>query len=292
MNIYEQIDDILSQDIIYEAIPNRSPVLKNIEEDISELKKDKNNRSIMKNIERNISKFSNIKNVQFKVVSGNNAYCITIYTDFFNKSLLDIFKKNEKKPKRLTHIVSEKETAKYIDRCYIFIGKDLLDMFTSQEIVAVLLHEIGHSFAHTTNIPNIIKVVNNFIRNIYTKLLTLYLFVPFTTLILFIITSFSRTLSFFEHVGEYNADKFAARYGYGDELSRVILKLNLDIQKEKPSTSWTKKILNKIIGLIKPGKTHPDDINRLKKLKESTLNEYKNRYKPIKKELDIIFAKI
>lgn len=126
----------------------------------------------------------------------------------------------------------------------IVLYDNMMEKFTNEEIVAVLAHEIGHNkHRHTLyglitslissgitlfllgllmNHPVLSKVLGNDIASFHMSLLAFgLLYSP----IELIITPFSAILS---RRHEYQADAFAAQYGYGTALKSALIKLSAD----------------------------------------------------------------
>ena len=267
-------------EIIYEAIQNRSPILKEAEEQIEILTNNYKNKEALNKLNNLLKKFTNINNFNISIKYNlYNAYCITIYTDFFNKTLLDYFKKEQKSKINIKQV--QRNASQYIDRMYIVLGHKIMKECTPQETMAIILHEIGHAFNHTTNLPNILAWFNNKIRSVHKKILTLSL-IPFGVgwlfmTLSFIIGNFSKTLSFFEHKQEYSADKFATQYGYGDDLSKVLIKFDSKFKKQK-TLSWWKQLLVFLYKIIKPGESHPMTQDRLCQMLKTIQSDYIKKY--------------
>lgn len=275
--------------VFFEAVQNRSALLKKLENEIDNVKKNKKDTQSIKQINDILKKFTLIKNIHFNIKENlNNAYCITVYNDFFNKTLINYSKRNfHEKNKSMT--VQETEIPKYIKRVELIFGRELLNQCNSQECVAIILHEIGHSFAHTTNIPNLFVIIRNKLDSILKKLTNVSI-IPSIMLLTFLLSNISKSLSFFEHTSEYNADEFVVKYGYGDDLMNVLNKYRSTISKN--NQSWVKQIINTFLQLFKSGSSHPSNEKRLCSMKQKMLDRYKDQYNPIKKELDIIYGKI
>lgn len=131
------------------------------------------------------------------------------------------------------NVIKIKENVKF-DVCSEFVieldSKLIYDLdATPEEIVAVLLHEIGHKVFYTKNKVNMkakfieclasngLLTVVSFITRI-----SMFKFLLFTLILNFFSSCFSNVLSLKE---EIDADSFAIRYGYGKDLYSVIEKL-------------------------------------------------------------------
>lgn len=177
----------------------------------------------------------------------------------------------------------------HIKKLNFIIGMDLIVDATPRELTAILLHEIGHVTTHISNsiivLHNILKPINS-ISNVLSR-------IPILGTVLFpIIIITSRSLNWTQHVFEYNADKFAVKYGYGDELAKLIHRW--DTHEKNQNTFSNKRFSEKLdlaISLIKDsilGVTHPTYKSRIKtisnEMKKNYLKEYKS--KTLQKVLD------
>lgn len=126
----------------------------------------------------------------------------------------------------------------------IVLYDNMMEKFTNEEIVAVLAHEIGHyKHRHTLyglitslissgislfllgllmNHPVLSKILGNDISSFHMSLIA---FALLYSPIELIITPLSSILS---RRHEYQADAFAARYGYGPALKNALVKLSAD----------------------------------------------------------------
>jgi len=97
----------------------------------------------------------------------------------------------------------------------------------------------------------------------------------------------SRSLTFLEHAGELQSDKFATKYGYGEEIARMLNKFRIE------STLQNKKFLKKVYNIIKHfffPKTHPSDSKRICKIINNMREEYKSMYPKLKNDLTIMLS--
>ncbi len=209
---------------------------------------------------------------------------VEIYTDYlgsgaFNFCVIPIYKfgkinKNKKKIELGN-----------IERLHLVYGKELLDELNPREITAILLHEIGHIVNHLTGG---LKVLNE-ISELSTKFITLLSKIPIIGQSVFgILFLVGRSLYFTQHMSEYNADKLAVEYGYGDELIHAF-----KIFKNKEIESHGKFL--RTLYIIRDfiyGSTHPNSERRIKKIITMIKNEYANEYKNsrIKEILDKTYS--
>lgn len=154
-----------------------------------------------------------------------------------------------------------------VEMIYFLVGTDLINESKPRQLTAILLHEIGHVVQHITRTAAMIDSVlhkTKFISDVMSRFPIINLvFTP-----LFIITS--RTLNFRNHAYEYDADKFAVRYGYGDDLAEWGIS-QLSSNDSIPVS--TLGIIYRIKQLFE-GSSHPSFKKRLKEV----INEMKNNY--------------
>jgi hypothetical protein len=241
-------------------------------------------------IAKQLSKTLNqILNVDTEVKIDNFKNCM-VYPQYY------FLEERHQKVDKDNKLIIE-ESLLNVKKVYFFID---IKMFiydlklTPSELVGILLHEIGHLTYHRNFITNffgqflsrfknvlIISSIFSFIK------MTLYAFPPqFIALFLSIIFLFTRTLSFFEHKQEYYCDKFAAKYGYGDEIASAFVKLG-NYTNTLPKT--TRTLLKRIIDFIKTifnSSTHPNNINRICTIAEKLKKDYINNYPTIKPTLE------
>jgi len=169
--------------------------------------------------------------------------------------------------------------------------------FTPQELTAIILHEIGHLVLHNQFsirfFNSFMQVYNNFgpLLNFFTLLINIFKnSLSFFILSLFLMFIHSRTLSFFDHLQEYNCDKFAIKYGYGDEIISALSKVN-QIKLNKINSSLlekTKRILIKIFNL----NSHPEYEDRILTVAKDLKENYIHDYPDIKNELKKLLKNI
>ena len=289
----EQFDEL-----IFEASQFRSEILKNIDQDFTLIKKDKKNLAAKKELIKNIKEFSGIKTIVITFKKDYlNAAVIPIYNQLISTDLLNLFKDYEVSGNiRLLNVAEE--PSKYIKKLYIIFGGDLIDSFSPRELTAILLHELGHSFTYTSNLPRLLLVL--FQKGIGTigmmlRVPILWLFnlisIPAYILSSLIIITIVRSLTFLEHKSEYKADQFAAKYGYWDEMVKVLYKLhNIDTQK-KSNQAWWEKVWNFIESLFTPS-SHPTSSSRIEEINNQMMTSYKELYPKLSNELSIILKDI
>jgi len=293
------MDQIEIQDIIFEVSKYRSDILKDVDVAFSQIKKNNKDLAAKKELVEKIKQFTGIKNtvVNFKK-DYLNAAVIPIYNQALSADLVNHFKDFEA-GNDLKNIDVVKESSKYVKKMYIIFGYELINMFSSRELTAILLHEFGHVYTYTSNLPRIllslfqksVGIVGYVMKVPILAFLNLFS-VPAYIIAGAIIIMFSRSLTFLEHKGEYRADQFPIKYGYGDEFVKVLYKLhNKHIEAEKQK-AWYKKLWDFIIHEIFVPTPHPTSEKRIKEVSEKMLEDYKKLYPNLNKELSIILKDI
>ncbi len=277
INLYEQSYNI--QEELFEASKFRNPILKELDGEFLKLKNSKKIKvANIKVIQQLIRKFTGAKYVYLNVKKDMfNAYVIPIYNGFFYKKV----KQNIKN-------INEDgiEGSQYIDRIYITFGQKLIDKLSHKQLTAILLHELGHVYLHRSHVIMFIKKIitlSTIGGTISINLIT-GIFIPIILPLILI----NRTFSFFDHKEEYNADKFALKYGYGDDISNVMIKL---YNKEMKNKSKIRQIFDSIIYMLLPT-SHPKSKNRIKNISKTYLKKYQKIYPDISNELTIIFRNL
>lgn len=191
--------------------------------------------------------------------------------------------------KSVGHIEKTEDVVKLgnVRKVYIILGMHLVSEFKPREITSIFLHEIGHIVNHLSESMSTLAQWMSRVEIILGALNNIPL-VNLAILPLYIITS--RTLFFTQHVREYNADKFAVEYGYGDELISVMHKWNLQSQNEESrKTFW--QFLSHLKYLIL-GSSHPDEKDRIHKMIEEIKKNYSDKYrsKKLQKILDEYYS--
>ena len=283
--------------------------LKEMEETFAILKKSHNNNTARLQLLKQIKEFTKIHDVVLFFDNDFNFGVIPKYKDVellgIAKSFLSVF--SEEQPplidKQLKKMKSVEESSEAIDIVYIYIGKPLLKMLTPQELVAVLLHELGHVYAATSHLPNnlislfkeiLLKPINSKIFKsdmIFSKLLFLYSM---------IISVLIHGITFTQHVGEHRADNFSLKYGYGDDMVTALNKFHTIEKMYRKREPKAKTFLKKFIVLFwkifsldedeKKKSSHPDTMKRIEKLESQMFEEYKKIYPNYKDVFDLIRA--
>ena len=284
---FDEFNKFYTPEIMFEVSYKRSPVLKQIDELFRELKNNIHDRSIHKQLEQRIQEFSKIKKIHFYIQKTEyNAFVYPVYKE----NLPEIFSEIEK----VKSDTYAEETAKYIKRAYIVFGDGYVDEWSPRTLTAVLLHELGHLYQHTANYSFLIRRMSF----IYSRKLfkggglamgVATLFNPAFLPLLLASFALSRTLTFNDHLAELDADSYAAKYGYAEELIRLHMsgiKWDNAVNKQK---SWMSRMWDHLMSIILPS-THPSDKDRVCNMIEKMKDEHKKMYPKMKKTFNIIYA--
>ncbi len=273
------------------------------------LKKSHNNKSARFKLLQLIKDFTKIHDVVVFIDDEFNLGVVTKYKDTELLSLIKsfLFMFVEKNPplsnKKLRKLESVEESSENIEIIYIFIGKPLLKFLTPKELVAVLLHELGHVFSTSDEIPNNILLL---LKSILIRPIKLFgsdkdqIVSRLTFLYTMTVSLLIRGITFTQHIGEYRADNFALKYGYGDELITALNKIKTVEKIKTRNFSKANSIIKSIINFLKKifvpssndlrSNPHPDTISRIEKLENQIFEEYKNTYPKYKEVFDLIRA--
>lgn len=160
----------------------------------------------------------------------------------------------------------------HLETIYLMPGVDLLKEANPREVTGIVLHEIGHVVQHITRSAAILEHQLFKIKYISDLLSRM----PIINLIfspLFIITS--RTLNFRNHVSEYGADKFAVKYGYGDELVEWCIRNGVQNKAAVPKNLMG---LTYILKRFMEGTSHPSYKKRIKSMIKEMKSNYAKEY--------------
>jgi hypothetical protein len=286
------------QELIFEVSKYRSDILKDIDEIFSRIKKNNNDLAAKKELTEKIKEFSSIKHVVLTLKPKYvNASVIPIYNQIISTDLIDLLKDFES-GENLKNLNVIEEPSKYIKKIYIIMGIDLINMFSPRELTSILLHEFGHVYTYTSNLPrillNLFQRLVGFAGQIFkTPILAIlnFLSLPAYLVASLIVITLTRSLTFLEHKSEYRADQFPIKYGYGDEFVKVLYKLHKSQARIEESRPWYEKLLNFINSWFIPS-THPLSSKRIDEMSDKILDDYKKLYPHLNKELSIILKEI
>ena len=282
---FEDFVEMPSLEFVFEVSANRSPTLKQIDELFREIKKDPKNRTLPKQLEKRIQEFTGIRKV---IVHIDNGFDNVLVVPHYKNNLPGIFDKIEKSPSKF----NAEESTKYIDYVLIVYGTWMLDQCTPRELTAFLLHELGHVYQHTAEYS--FRLGRFFFHRSrrtfkYAGPIMGAASIWNPTFIPLLIASFlfSRTLTAFDHMYELDADKYAAKYGYAEEIASVFHKFHKKFHKT--SDSWLKNTWTHIKDFLLPD-THPTDKDRVCNMIEQMKKNYNKMYPKLKKRMSIIYA--
>lgn len=281
---------------LFEVSPYRSEILKDIDQSFSDIKKDFSNIKSRKKLISNIRSFTGINHIVLTVKKDfYNASIIPVYNQNFSIDIINIFKNFEASEDVKTLEVVE-EPSKYISKIYVIFGEELIKDFTPRELTSILLHELGHAYIFTSNVPRLILHIINKISSFVGKVLSLPIWtmiiafpIYLSSLILAVVLT--RSLTFLDHKEEYKADQFSAKYGYGDEMIKVLYTIHKMESKNINKQSWFEKIINFVKEIFSPS-SHPKSSKRISELSDGLIDDYKGMYPKISKELDVILQDV
>lgn len=280
---------------LFESLQNRPDILKRLETELILLKNDLNNKQIMHNIENIIKEFAHVQHVKLTIENK--------WKNIANASILGVPKM---KPlmEKLTEIsydllskkISpeivmkdlEEDIPLYLDKVYLFLSPKLFSEFNEKQIIAIILHEIGHLYNHDFSIfqywVNVMIVLIN--KTLFVGSIIAFLLHSLPSFGLFTISIFlfTRTLSFYEHKCEYDADKYPIKYGYGDDFIEVLKKFEKYSITKTTDNKFVKKILSVLINLIMPS-THPTSADRIREIVKTIRKDYCSQYKELDEKI-------
>jgi len=251
--------------LILEIGTNALHGLNQVDKLFTDLKKTKNYSEVLNKLERKLEEIFGCKFIIELARSGDwNDNCGVLPT---YKSTGKIKKKED-----LVKIGN-------IEKLNLILGENIISLLSPRELTAMFLHEVGHIVNHTSKFIDIITATGQI-----SKLILLVLHISGFVILLPLLIVVSRTLTWTSHIGEYNADKFAVEYGYGDEFISLIHKFD---KKHSESLSNISKIILSVWHFIF-GSTHPDYKDRIEKVSKIMINDYTDKYKLDKKTKRIL----
>lgn len=283
---------------LFEVSEYTPKILREIEGNIGILKDNYTDKNARTKLVLLLRKFTKIDKINiFYQIDEFNAGVLPVYkknlgSDFSNK-VKDILggkdnSTNRINPESLKKLKFVAEPTKYIDSLNIFIGVPLLKTLTASEMVATLLHELGHTFSVTSNISylyvKLVKEVLSVSFAGYAYLRIVNIIEQFMPIFYFGTLALVYGITATQHRNEYNADKYAVKYGYGDELIRVFKKLDTSVKIRENRTSIKTK-LSKFLLLIKDflvtaifSYEHPSMQSRVDQIEDLLYDKYKELY--------------
>ena len=297
---------ITQEDILQEVSQYAPESLLRIEKIISKFQQSINDKKIRIKLINELEQFFKIK-IFLMTNNEFNAAVIPQYKTIVYRNIIKDIKKNldskqsKIKPSRLKSLTSIDESSKYIDFVYLFLGKPLIFSLKPKEILAIILHEMGHIFYLTSNLNRRVILV---LKSIMSKSLIigpvinyfLYSFISFQILIASIVLAILmiRGLTFLDHMDENFADNYALKYGYGDDLIFSLRKIEMYTKtkrsnKIKRITDVFKIIVNFFLSInrvIYPS-DHPTIQKRVENLEQQIFNRFKEIYPNYRGELEL-----
>lgn len=256
--------------LIFEISPNAPKYLKQLDDLFQDIKLNYSNQNIKQSlpkIQLVLSEITGIKKI--KLINLKKEETAFIYPEYNFNKLSNI-------QKGLMD-----ESFNHVERIIIAINFNFFlnkASLTPQEMTSIILHEIGHLTHHRSKF-------SLYLFDILRRIKILLTTIPYLPSLLFIMFIYSRPLSFFEHKKEYECDKFATKYGYGDELASVFIKLNPALfNTNKAKSRWDKiKELFKTFFNISE---HPRDERRICQLMNDMKTEYMKDYPELNEHLE------
>ena len=271
--------------VIFEVSRVRSPILKETESIFDLIRRDPNNLSNLKSLQNNLKKFTGIK----KVV-------LSVNTDSFEAAILPVYMRTLPRIARDNpKSINSDNAKKHIKAIYIILGKKLIAEFPPKQLTAIVLHELGHVYQHTSNLglilPNLINIIaKGGVQDVdelkEKSLIRRVLTIPLITALF----PLSRSLTFSDHMEELKSDEYATKYGYGDELTRVFYRFS-KWSGEKRSSNWIGRVWSNMKKLFSLS-SHPKDSDRICSIIKKMKSEYKKTYPTLSKQITAIYADI
>jgi Zn-dependent protease with chaperone function len=226
-------------------------------------------KSHIKKLQTLISEFTGISRIIFTVKNRANDITAGMFPVYKSDFISDTK-------------ISFENAHRYIDRVYIIFGKDTLKKFHHRELTAILLHEIGHIYQHTTNLSFRFSRIFSDASFITTPIL---IFLRATKIIPFLFIV-SRSVFMRDHAIENAADDFATKHGYGEESIRIMSMLGA---KRLDEPMLIEKVLDVLKNIVLPTR-HPSYKTRICKTIDAMIKEYSNMYPEISDDIKMILS--
>lgn len=292
---YEEVITIYDpEDILFEVYKDRNPVLKKIDKNFKDLKEDIKNIQTKKDLVKNIKDFMGVNRVFLKIKKNwYNASVLPTYKRIAPKAIQDDL---EKSLKGKSTKPSMEEVSQYIEKVHIFLGDQLIENHSPRELTAILLHEMGHVFGHTSSIPIILgrfaKMLSGMgmVTQTIAGIANIIKFVsPISAPIMGTLFITSRSLTFYEHMREHGADKFAVEHGYGDEIFRTLNKFKNAEISHKKRMNVIKRVYYMIKEFFFPV-SHPSSSKRMCDVADKMQKEYKDMYPELRDDITVVLS--
>ncbi len=295
---------------IYESTEYTPPILIEVEDLLSQLKEKPSSTSITNRIEQLLEKFTKIKNIAFEVKKGfSNATIHVVHKKTFSTSIIrsirDIFgtsyKKKIESSTKLVKLNKVEESARHIKFIQITMGLKYLK--DPKRCMGIILHEIGHAFQRTSGLIDLLVTYHQMgfkgLKFTYITMLGLVLTAPLITspliapLILFSLIGVDQSvMRGLGETGEFAADNYATKYGYGDELVKEFYKDKKRKKKHVENLDAFRKLIYYFDvaqkEILSPDE-HPSNKRRIQNIKNRMEKEYSKIYPDIPKDITKIF---
>lgn len=145
----------------------------------------------------------------------------------------------------------------------IYYSKNLEKYLSHREVIAVLLHEVSH-IKNFDSLKIQILGIFPYIPVLILDSWLAYLLLPFVSGVLIKLP--------YQRYREYSADSFADKFGYGDELSSALAKLDYHYSPVKNNNM---NILGKILSKLSPFLVaHPKTAKRISNIYKGSPEEF------------------
>lgn len=278
---------------LFEVANNVRPEIKLIHKTFSEIKeRNKYNALDIISLTSCLERIFKCKfNIEF-IPNEWNAYVLPFYESKNKEITID-----NKTPVEISSIM---KTASEIN---IWFGIPFLKDFTSGELTAILLHELGHVYIDsTTKIYMIAQAIDTFFISILEfissilgaiNLVTLAsggdrLIKPvFSASLCVLIYALKLPCRICSRKNEKLADNYAVKMGYGDELISAFMKLDKETSKDIGFFTKLKRFVISFLFL----NTHPNTKDRVNTILKDIEKDYSDKYPNVSKNIEKVFEK-
>lgn len=170
-----------------------------------------------------------------------------------------------------------------VESLQIGVGSLIFTSCTPSEVLAIILHELGHIFGMRSHFTFILLL--SILKTVF---VVGSLFVPWTIQLIPLAFAHLRLISLLHHKDEHTADSFATHYGYGDDLMRVFKRFE---SRGKPSKSKILNFLKHSYKLLFTYSSHPHGFERMDRIKTMITDSYSIMYPNVsQRQLDMIIS--
>lgn len=170
---------------------------------------------------------------------------------------------------------------KNIESLIITIGLGLFKIMSPSEMVAIILHELGHWNVHFNSTSSVLLHLFRFILHTinvggFIAIVITHQIAPIIYVMFLMIFLASNTINYFSQKVEYECDEIAVKYGYGDDLYSAFQKMKILRSKYKSEPAviiFLRQIKDLFFGV-----THPELEDRMTRITEHIKTKYKDLY--------------